>query len=292
MEISAKFVKELRDKTGCGMMECKKALTECEGDIEKAINWLRERGIAKAVTKADRETKEGRIYSFIQPCLKIGAIIEVNCETDFVARNDQFKQLCNDLAKHITEQNPADVSAMLTQKFSCNPEKTINEVLAEAIASIGENIQITRFKRVALDKPGRVYSYIHTNDKLGVLVTFTTESNNIIKDTTFESLCKDIAMHITAQNPLAITPDELDSDLIAKEREIYRNKALNDGKPEAVADKIVDGQIKKLYKESCLLQQDFVKDETKTVQDIINEVSSNLGEKINISHFTRYYLGE
>jgi len=197
MEIKASLVKELRDKTGAGMMDCKKALTECGGDLEKAVNWLREKGIAKAVSKADRDTKEGRIYAYIHSNNKIGVLVEVNCETDFVARTDKF-----------------------------------------------------------------------------------------------EALCKDIAMHIAATNPLAIRPEELDEKLIENEKEISRNKAMNEGKPEKVIDKIVEGQIKKYYQENCLLQQEFVKDPAKTIQDIINEAISTTGENIQIARFTRYFLGE
>jgi len=197
MEINAKLVKELRDKTGAGMMDCKKALTECAGDLEKATNWLREKGIAKAVSKSERDTKEGRVYSYIHSNHKIGVLLEVNCETDFVARTDQF-----------------------------------------------------------------------------------------------ENLCKDIAMHIAASNPLAIRPEELDPKLIENEREVYRNKALNDGKPENVVDKIVDGQVKKLYKDTCLLEQEFVKDPAKSVQDIITEAIATIGENIQVARFTRFVLGE
>ena len=292
MEINAKTVKELRDKTGCGMMECKKALTECNGDIEKSVNWLRERGIAKAVSKAERETKEGKIYSLIQPCSKLGVMLEVNCETDFVARTDKFTELCHDLASHISDMNPADVNALLEQKFSKNSSKTVSEMIAESIATIGENIQIARFIRIHLEKTGRIFTYVHSNDKLGVMVTFTTESDNIIKNETFEIMCKDIAMHITATNPLAIRPEEMDPKLIENEREIYKNKALNDGKPEAVVEKIVDGQIKKLFKESCLLSQEFVKDPAKTVQDVINDTIKAIGEQIQVTSFTRFVLGE
>jgi len=196
MEISASQVKELRDKTGAGMMDCKKALTECAGDMEKAINYLREKGIAKAVSKSERDTKEGRIYSYIHSNYKIGVLLEVNCETDFVARTEQF-----------------------------------------------------------------------------------------------ETLCKDIAMHIAASNPLAIRSEDLDPKLIENEREIYRKKALNEGKPENVVDKIVDGQVKKLYKETCLLEQEFVKDPAKSVQDIITEAIAKIGENIQVARFVRYQLG-
>ncbi len=197
MEINAKMVKELRDKTGAGMMDCKKALTQCEGNIDKAINWLREKGIAKAVSKSDRDTKEGRIYSYIHSNNKIGVLVEINCETDFVARNEDF-----------------------------------------------------------------------------------------------EILCKDICMHIAASNPLSIRPEELDQKAIEAEKEIYRNKAINEGKPEAVVEKIVEGQVKKYYKENCLLEQEFVKDPAKTVQDIINETIAKIGENIQVARFTRFVLGE
>lgn len=197
MEINAQLVKELRDKTGAGVGDCKKALSECGGDLEKAQNYLREKGIAKAVSKAERDTKEGRIYSYIHSNHKLGVMIEINCETDFVARTDQF-----------------------------------------------------------------------------------------------ELLCKDIAMHITASNPKAIRATELCPDFIESEKEIYRNKALNEGKPEKVLEKIIEGQVKKLYQETCLLEQSFVKDETKTVQDIINEAIATMGENIQVARFVRFQLGE
>ncbi|MCL2063015.1 MAG: translation elongation factor Ts [Candidatus Cloacimonetes bacterium] len=197
MEINAKLVKELRDKTGAGMMDCKKALQQCEGDLEKATNWLREKGIAKAISKSDRDTKEGRIYSYIHTNYKIGVLVEVNCETDFVAKNEQF-----------------------------------------------------------------------------------------------EALCKDIAMHIAASNPLAIKPEDLCQTFIENEKEVFRNKAINEGKPDSVVQKIVDGQVQKLYKENCLMMQEFVKDPNKTVQEMIAEAIATIGENIQIARFTRYMLGE
>ena len=283
MEINAKQVKELRDKTGAGMMDCKKALQECAGDTEKAINWLREKGIARAISKSDRDTKEGRIYSFIEPKNKIGVLVEVNCETDFVGKNEQFGDLCKVIATYISENNPAEVKE----------DEKIKGIISEAILTIGENIQLARATRYDKEnKVGRLNSYIHSNGKIGVLLEMTCATETVALHEQFELLCKDISMHIAATNPMAIRAEELCKDFIEKEREVYRNKALNDGKPEAVIGKIVDGQVQKLYKENCLLQQEFVKDSTKNVQDVISEVISALGEDIQITRFTRYMLGE
>ncbi len=196
MKISAKTVMELRAKTDAGMMDCKKALTECEGDMEKAIKYLREKGISKAAKKAERETKEGRIYSYIHGNGRIGVLLEINCETDFVARNEKFL-----------------------------------------------------------------------------------------------ALCKDIAMHIAASNPEAISAENLDSKLIESEKEIFRNKALNEGKPEKIVDRIVDGQIKKFIKQSCLLEQEFIKDPDKKVRDVLNEAIIALGENMQVARFARFSLG-
>jgi elongation factor Ts len=293
MEINAKLVKELRDQTGAGMMDCKKALIESEGDLEKATAWLREKGIAKAISKSDRDTKEGRIYSYIHADDKVGVLIEINCETDFVARTDKFEELCRNIAMHVAHADPMDTKTLLEQKYVNDSSKTIQDVINEAIATIGENIQVTRFiKKDRETNKGKIYSYIHTNNKIGVLVELNCETEGVACSKHFESLCKDIAMHIAASNPLAIRAEDLDHKLIEKEREIYRNKALNEGKPLAVIDKIVDGQVKKLFKECCLLEQAFVKDETKTVYDIINEAKKEMGENIVVSRFTRYLLGE
>jgi len=291
MDIKAEIVKQLRDKTGAGMMDCKKALTECSGDLDKATNWLREKGIAKAVAKSDRETKEGKICSYLKNHQQ-AVLIEMNCETDFVANTDQFEKLCQNLARHIAEHSPSDVNTLLTQKYFEDQSKSVQEVIAEAVATIGENIQVGRFIHEKIDTSGSIFSYIHSNHKIGVLVCLQTDSSELLQNENFISLGKDIAMHIAATGPLGISSTDIDPAFVESERIIYRNKAINDGKPADKIDMIVEGQVKKLYKEVCLLEQEFVKEANKSVQELIQATASKIGLHIQVVRFSRLLLGQ
>jgi len=268
MEITASLVKELREKTGVGLMNCKKALSESNGDIESAIKSLREKGLASASKKAERTTNEGRVFITSQDNQSV--ILELNCETDFVANNNDFATLGNSLATFISENSIADTAAL--ESASING-KSYTEYLSEYILKLGENIAVSKFQTVSSD--GSLSNYVHANGKIGVIVNF---SGNISSD-----LGKDIAMHVAATNPSCVRPEEVNSDDIANEKNIIRTQALNEGKPEQVIEKIVEGRINKFYKEVCLNEQTFVKDDKQSVKSL-------LPSGVSITSFIRFSL--
>ena len=270
-KITAAMVKELREKTGAGMMDCKKALTETDGDQQKAIDYLREKGISKAEKKAGRIAAEGAVGAYINDNATVGAVVEINCETDFVANTDNFHALVNKIAKHIADTNPADLDALKNSELD---GKKVSDVVTEAIASIGEKVDIRRFVRYEAPN-GKVFSYIHMGGKIGVLVELSGGS---------DELGKDIAMQIAASNPTCVDRASVDPAALNHEREVLRKQALEEGKPEKIVDKMVEGRIKKYYKEVCLLEQPFVKDPDKDVQAVLGDVKA--------VRFTRYQLGE
>ncbi|HVP07297.1 MAG TPA: translation elongation factor Ts [Candidatus Acidoferrum sp.] len=287
MEISAQMVKDLREKTGAGMMDCKHALAESKGDIEKAVAILREKGIARATSKEGRSTKEGIIWSHVHPSGKLGVMVEINCETDFVARTDKFRAFASDIANHVAASAPKNVDDLLAQAMKGKP---VSEHLKEIIGSIGENMGIKRFTR--FDDGGFVTTYVHPGDKLGVLVEITGPKEATAGQEKFKTFARDVAMQIAASSPVCVRREELDASLLASEREIYRKQALNEGKPEKIVDKIVDGKIEKYFSEVVLLEQPFVKDNDKSVGDLVKETAGALGETIVIKRFARFRLGE
>ena len=268
MSISAKDVKELREKTGCGMMDCKKALTEAGGDIEKAAEILREKGLASAVKKAGRIAAEGVVAAYKEG--NVAVLLEVNCETDFVAKTEQFKSLVNDIAKIIVKEAPADVEALMAAPCEAG---TVEDMMKNAVATIGENMKIRRFARVE----GFTDTYIHLGGKIGVLVQTDVEPD--------AAAIHDVAMQIAAARPTYISKEDVDSNEIAHEKEILRAQALNEGKPEKIVDKMVEGRIQKYYKEVCLLEQPFVKDDDMSVAKMI-------GGRFQVLQFVRYEMGE
>lgn len=268
MSISAKDVKALRERTGCGMMDCKKALTEAGGDIEKAAEVLREKGLASAVKKAGRIAAEGVVAAYKEG--DIAVLLEVNCETDFVAKTEQFKSLVNDIAKIIVKEAPVDVEALMAAPCEAG---TVEEMMKNAVATIGENMKIRRFARVQ----GYSDTYIHLGGKIGVLVQTDVEPD--------AEAIHDVAMQIAAAKPTYISKEDVDANEIAHEKEILRAQALNEGKPEKIVDKMVEGRIQKYYKEVCLLEQPFVKDDEKSVAKMI-------GGRFNVLSFIRYEMGE
>ncbi len=272
--ISASLVKELREKTGAGMMDCKKVLTETNGDMEKAAELLRERGIAKAAKKSDRVAAEGLVTVYVAEDKKVGSIVEVNSETDFVAKNEEFKEFVNTTAKIIVDSNPADVEALLNTKYA-NSDKTVSEVLTEKIATIGEHMSIRRFVR--FESAGLVEGYVHGDGRIAVLVDFEKGETD---------LAKDICMQITAANPEYMERSEVPEDRTKKEMEILKAQAMNEGKPAEIAEKMVQGRIGKFYSEICLVDQVFVKDSNVKVGDLI----SSKGAKLN--RFVRFERGE
>ena len=273
--ITASQVKELREKTGAGMMDCKKVLTETNGDEEKAIELLRERGIAKAAKKSDRIAAEGLVETYISEDGKIGVVVEVNAETDFVAKNEEFRSFVKDVAEQIAKENPADVETLLNQKSIKESDKTVSEVLTNKIATIGENMSIRRFVR--FETEGLLESYIHGDGKIAVLVEMENGT---------PELAKDICMQIAAARPEFLDRAAVPADRLAKEMEILKAQAMNEGKPADIAEKIVQGRINKFYGEVCLVEQEFVKD-----PDVkIGKLVESKGAKI--VRFARFEKGE
>lgn len=270
-QITAAMVKELREMTGAGMMDCKKALAETDGDKQKAIDFLREKGIAKAEKKAGRIAAEGVVGAFVTEDAKVGALVEVNCETDFVAKTEKFHVIVDKLAKHIADTDPQDLDALNASELD---GRTVSNLVLEAIAEIGEKVSIRRFVRYAAPS-GRVASYIHMGGKIGILVELTGGS---------AELGKDVAMQIAAANPACVDRAGVDPAALEHEREVLRKQALEEGKPEKIVEKMVDGRIQKYYKEICLLEQPFVKDPDQTVAGVLGEVG--------VARFARYQLGE
>ena len=273
--ITASQVKELREKTGAGMMDCKKVLTETNGDEERAIELLRERGIAKAAKKSDRIAAEGLVEAYISEDGKVGVVVEVNAETDFVAKNEEFRNFVADIAKQVAQENPADVEALLNQKSIVETDKTVEDVLTNKIATIGENMSIRRFVRYETNN--LLESYIHGDGKIAVLVEMENGTHE---------LAKDICMQIAAARPEYLDRESVPEERLAKEMEILKAQAMNEGKPEAIAEKIVQGRVGKFYSEICLVEQEFVKD-----PDIkVGKLVADKGAKI--VRFARFEKGE
>ena len=293
MEISAKQVKELRDLTGCGIMDCKKALIEAEGDVEKAKDWLREKGMAKAEKKASRVAAEGVVASVISDDMKTGAIVEVNIETDFAAATDKFKSFVEDVKTQIMTVKPADIDALKASAMYNDSSKTVELATKEAIADIGENTSVRRFALYEVNGNGAITSYIHMGGKVGVLVEFSVSDDSVIKTDAFQTMAKNIGMQIAASNPSWVAESEVPQAALDRETEIIKNKALEEGKPAQIIEtRIVPGQIKNFYKLNVLLDQEYVKDENKTIAQYIEAESKAMGAEISVARFTRYGLGD
>ena len=287
--VTSAMVKELRERTNAGMMDCKKALVSSDGDMDKAIDWLREKGLAQAAKKASRIAAEGAVTQYITPCGCTGAIVEVNCETDFVAKTDNFMNFANSVAKHIAMSNPADLDELLNQKFVDDESKTISDMISDATVAIGEKISVRRFERYQTE--GVVSTYIHMGGKVGVLVEVATDEAGKDNDEV-KAFAHDLCLQIAAAKPEAVRREEVDSSKLEKEKEIQRAKAIESGKPEKIVDKIVEGQIEKYYKEVCLLDQVFVKDGDKTIKGLMEEISKKTGAKLDVIRYARFERGE
>ena len=284
--VTSAMVKELRERTSAGMMDCKKALVESDGDMEKAIEWLREKGLSQAAKKASRIAAEGVVAQYISEDGTVGVIVEVNCETDFVAKTDNFVNFCNNVAKHIAKANPADVDALLTQAFVDDASKTVSDLVSEATVAIGEKISIRRFARY--ETTGVVSTYIHMGGKVGVLVEVSTDK----QDDEIKVFAHDLALQIAAAKPEAVRREEYDAAKLEKEKEILRAQAINEGKPEKIVDRMVEGRIEKYYKEVCLLEQPFVKDGDKSIKGLMAEVAKATGANLDVVRFARFERGE
>lgn len=281
---TAKDVKALREQTGCGMMDCKKALVEADGDMEKAVDFLREQGLAKQAKKASRVAAEGMAFAMTTEDHKKGVVIEVNAETDFVAKNADFQAFVNTCAQTVIDNNPADVEALLACNAS-GTDKTVAELLQEKVLVIGENIQIRRFKLME----GACVAYVHAGGVIGVLVNFKTD---LADKPEFVTYGKDVAMQIAALNTPYLKESDVPAEVLEHEKEIMKAEVVNSGKPEAIADKIVMGKIGKFYKENCLLDQAFVKENKISVQQYTNSTAKELGGSIEITEFVRFEKGE
>ena len=273
--VTAAQVKELREKTGAGMMECKKVLAETDGNEEKAIELLKERGVLKAEKKSGRVAAEGLVNTYISDDKKVGAIVEVNCETDFVSRGDDFKAFVASIAKQVATQDPKDVEDLLAQKYIEDESITVQEALTNLIAKIGENMSIRRFERYVTE--GAVTGYLHNEGAIGVLVDLSADD---------EELGQDICLQITAGKPEFLNEDDVPADRLEKEKEILKAQVINEGRPENVAEKIVMGRLGKFYGEYCLVDQEFVKDSSQLVKDVLKS------KGVTINRFARLERGE
>ncbi len=286
MNFTAKDVAALREKTGCGMMDCKKALTEADGDMDKAIDVLREKGLAAATKKSGRIAAEGVAFATVNEQGNVGVVIEVNAETDFVAANKEFQEFVKTCADTVIDSNPADVDALLTCKAS-GSDQTVDALLKEKILTIGENIKIRRFARFE----GVVTTYIHAAGRIGVLVKFDTTPEIAAKDE-FKEYAKNIAMQVAAATPTYLNEKAVPADVVDHEKKILTEQIINDGKPAAIAEKIVIGRLGKFYKEICLLDQPYVKDGDLSVQKYTEATGKELGGTIAVTDFVRFEKGE
>ena len=284
MAVTAQMVKELREATGAGMMDCKKALTEADGNMERAVDILREKGLSKAAKKADRVAAEGLVTIKTNADNTVAAIVEVNSETDFVAKNQDFKDFVADVAEMVLEGDVADVEALLASNHK--EGKALKDVLNDRVAKIGEKLDVRRFERIATN--GKVAGYIHGGGKIGVVVELATDSN----DERVLTLGKDIAMQVAAMNPKYISRDDVDPEYIAHETEVLTQQALNEGKPANIVEKMVVGRLNKELKEVCLVDQVFVKDSELTISKLIAKVAKEVASDISVANMVRYEVGE
>lgn len=286
MAFTAKDVKDLRERTGCGMMDCKKALTESDGNIEAAIDILREKGLAAATKKSGRIAAEGVAFASTNEDASVGVVVEVNAETDFVAKNADFQTFVQTCANTIIEKNPKDLEELLSCKAS-GSDMSVEELVREKILTIGENIKIRRFERYE----GVVSTYIHAAGRIGVMVKFDTTAEVAAKDE-FKLYAKDIAMQIAAANPSFLDREGVSEEVIEHEKKILTEQVINDGKPANIAEKIVMGRMAKFYKENCLVEQEFVKDNDLSVSQYTDKTAQSLGAEIKILNFVRFEKGE
>ena len=279
MSFTAADVKTLREMTSVGMMDCKKALTECDGDMDKAVEYLREKGLAKAAKKAGRIAAEGMSYALVEN--GVGALVEVNCETDFVARGEQFEALAAKVAQSVLDSNPADAEAL---------KGLVGEDVTQLIASVGENMQLGNFTRHTREDNEVIGQYIHANRKIGVLVDLVCDSAATAAKPEVQELAKNVAMQVAATNPMALDGASLDAAAMEREREVYRQKAREEGKPEQIVEKIAEGAVKKFQKEVCLMEQPYIRDDKKSMTEVVREVAKAAGGDIKVAGFSRIQL--
>lgn len=290
-EITAKMVKELREMTGAGMMECKKALTEANGDIESAVDILRTRGLAALAKKAGRATDEGAIAAYVSDDSKVGVLIEVNCETDFVGTNATFTSFVAQLAEIVGTENPADPEALKAVQVP-GRDITVEELFGELVGKLGESMGVARFVREEVEGTGAVATYIHGGAKIGVLVNFKFNNAETAASDVFKAYGRDIAMQVAAADPIALNRESFNQAIIDHEMSIYKAQAADSGKPEQIQEKIAEGRMHKFFKEQALVEQAFVKDPEMSITDYTNKIGKELGDEITIVDYKRFNLGE
>jgi elongation factor Ts len=289
-EITALMVKQLRERTGAGMMECKKALEEANCSIDDAVDVLRKRGIASAAKKATRSTKQGSITVALSGDRAAGTILEFNCESDFVARTEDFQTMVGELTQQALEAPLGTTrDAMLEQPYRADATQTVQQIIAGKIGKIGENMQIARFEKI---EGGLLGTYIHPGAQLGVLVQVTGASPATASNEEIQELLRDVAMQVAAADPQFVRREEVTTATLDKEREIQRERARQEGKPEKVIDKMIEGRMSKYFEEFCLLEQPFIKDNTVTVGQLVADKAKKIGEPLAVARFVRYKVGE
>lgn len=294
MAITAGMVKELREKTNAGMLDCKKALEETAGNFEAAVDWLRMKGLSAAAKKADRLASEGLVSAWKSADGKVGVVVEVNSETDFVARNDKFKEFVSDMCAHVAAKAPVGsfepATPIMDQPFSKNPAVTVADQLKTAVATIGENLVVRRFAKFEASN-SIVHTYVHGEGKIGVMLEVAADKAEAFANEAFKTFVNDVALHIAALNPMAISNAEIPADTQAREREVLVGKAKEQGKKAEMIDKIVDGQMRKWLAENCLMDQAFVKNPDLTVGAYLKQIATSTGANITVKKFVRFELG-
>ncbi len=285
-EITAAMVKELRVMTDAGMMDCKNALIECDGNMDEAVKYLREKGIAKAAKKADRDAKEGSVAAIVEGA--DGILFELNCETDFCSKGEKFQALVAKVGAVLKASSAKTLAEALEVALEGT---TVEKYIAEQCAAIGENMKLKKFGRLSLEGEGSLLSYIHMGGKVGVLLQVSCTKPETAASAAFQTLCKDLTLHIAACAPKSVDASSLDQAFIANEQEIARAQLIAEGKPEALLEKILPGKLKALYKQSCLLSQEFVKDPSVSVEKLVANVGQSLGDTLAVVAFERFQLG-
>lgn len=289
-EITAQLIKTLRDKTNAGMMDCKAALAEAGGDLEEAETILRKKGIAAADKKAGRAAKEGVVAARVSEDGKSGILVEVNCETDFVAKNENFAAFVSEILDHVESSETAkDLDALLAQKFDGEAD-TLGEFVKSKVGELGENMALSRFAKYELDGEGVIGSYIHMAGRVGVLVEVKTGKADTAKAEEFQTFVKDVTLHIAAAQPICLDRDGVPAELVEKEKDIFRDQMKD--KPAEMIEKIIGGKLGKFYATNCLLEQAFIKDDKKSIKQLVEETAKSVGDTIEITRFERFGLGE
>lgn len=289
MSITTADIKQLRELTGAGILDCKKALQESNGDVDQAIEFLRKKGLAAASKKASREANEGLVSAQVSADGQVGVLVEVNCETDFVARTDDFQAFVEAVVRQVAADASLDnVEALLNAPFIDNQNNTLSQQLTENIAKLGENMQIRRVARYQLQSGGMLDSYIHIGGRVGVLLELAGGSAD---NHSFASLAHDLALHIAAAAPQYITEAEIPAEAVEAERNIYRAQLAEDKKPDDIKERIIDGKLKKWQSQVVLMQQEFVKDSNLTIAQLLKQHSKEQGSEITVRRFARFELG-